>query len=352
MQRELVLEADKSVVEGMARAFEAMLDEARQQARLAVEAPAEAVHDFRRSIRRAESVALLAFPLMRKAQRRWVLEGLERARRRTRVLRDLDAVGPVLSRLRELELGEDEAVTALQVWLSEARGEVASDELVAWRLRKNARSLAGLGEIFQVGVHAWADQDLVLESLRETYRQARRAYAKAEKKKKIGEVHAWRRATRTLRYQLELMSSRKDLPAAAAVADAHEVFKGMVKELGQVTDLVALGDLVREAREAVVGVDLAPLQRALGDMIEARVERAFADGALVFALKPSDFLGPISDESGAVATSASPGEGADAKPSAADAVVEGAADDGPKASSEPAATPAAAPDAPAGTDAS
>lgn len=290
MQRELVLEAGTSVVEGMVRAFEAMLDEAKKQARAAIESPTTAVHDYRRSIRRAESVALLAGPLMRKPQRGWVRKALTQARRRTRVLRDLDAVVPLIGRLKELELGDDGSIVALEVWLADARGEVASDELVAWRLRKNARILAGLGEIFQVGLHAWADHDLVIESLRETYRFARKAYAKADHTRKLDDVHAWRRAVRTLRYQLELLSSRGDLPAQKALGEAHETFKSMVKELGQITDLIAMGELIDEARASVVGIDLKPLSRALGDLIAARLERAFGEGGLVFAVKPRDFL--------------------------------------------------------------
>ena len=290
MQRELVLEADRSVVEGMGRAFEAMLEEAKQQAKAAVDSPATAVHDYRRAIRRAESVALLAWPLMRKPQRGWIGKALTQARRRTRVLRDLDAVLPVMARLKELELGDDEALIALAVWLDEARGEVASDELVAWRLRKNARSLAGLGEIFAVGLHAWADLDLVIESLRETYRRVRKAYAKADATRELDDVHAWRRATRALRYQLELMSSRPDLPMAAGLADAHVIFKSMVKELGQVTDLIAMRGLLDEARASVVGVDLKPLSRALSDLIVSRLERVFAEAGLTFAMKPRDFL--------------------------------------------------------------
>ena len=41
MQRELSLEADKTVVEGLVGAFAGMLEEARAQARAAVEAPAD-----------------------------------------------------------------------------------------------------------------------------------------------------------------------------------------------------------------------------------------------------------------------------------------------------------------------
>ena len=95
---------------------------------------------------------------------------------------------------------------------------------------------------------------------------------------------------RTLRYQLELLSSRGDLPAQKALGEAHDTFKSMVKELGQITDLIAMGELIDEARASVVGIDLKPLSRALGDLIAARLERVFGEGGLVFAVKPRDFL--------------------------------------------------------------
>ncbi|HRE89192.1 MAG TPA: CHAD domain-containing protein, partial [Myxococcota bacterium] len=117
-----------------------------------------------------------------------------------------------------------------------------------------------------------------------------KAYAKADQSRELDDVHAWRRAARTLRYQLELMSSRADLPMAAGLGEAHAVFKSMVKELGQVTDLIAMRGLIDEARESVVGVDLKPLSRALSDFIASRLERVFAEAALTFSLKPRDFL--------------------------------------------------------------
>ena len=290
MQSELVLEADKSVIEGMVRAFGAILDEARAQAKAAIEQPATAVHDYRRAVRRAESVVLLASPLMRKAQLGWIRKAVTDARRRTRVLRDLDAVMPVIGKLSELDLADPTALDVLKAWLEEARGEVATEELVAWRLRKNVRSLAGLAEMFAVGVHAWADYDLLIESLRESYRAARRAWAKADGSKKLDDVHAWRRATRTLRYQLELLESRGDLPASAALKTAHATFKDQVKELGQVTDLFALRGIIEDAKEHVIGVEWKPLVKGLDAVIAERLSRVFEDARVTFAVRPRDFV--------------------------------------------------------------
>jgi hypothetical protein len=170
MQRELVWGEGTTVVEGLAKAFSEMLEEARVQAKDAVEAPARAVHQYRRALRRAESVLILAAPLMRRPQRRWLEEAVGRGRRRTRVLRDLDAVVPLVPTLSEALPSVDSSIfEALGKWLEQCRTELASEEIAAWRLRKNMRALAGLGDIFAVGLFGWADLDMLLdkEMLRE-----------------------------------------------------------------------------------------------------------------------------------------------------------------------------------------
>lgn len=297
MQRELVLEGGLSIVEGLAKAMTSMLEEARAQARRALEAPGEAVHDYRRALRRAEAIIALAWPMLRNTPRKYLSTSLERARSRTRILRDLDAVVPVVGRLAELGWVESvagggltDSVVALAAWVEACRGELASDELVAWRLRKNVRALAGLGDIFQVALHAWVDLEVVMESARGAYREARRAWKQAIQSGAIDDLHALRRKTRTLRYALELLASNPELPRHEAIAAQHLTFKSFVKELGNITDLLALRDIVGEADEDLAGFDAEGLARALGDLIESRQDRALNDAATLFAVRPRAFL--------------------------------------------------------------
>lgn len=299
MQRELVLDTDKPIAEALGRAFEAMLDEAKTQARRAIEAPATAMHDYRRALRRAEAVLSLSWPFLRKEPRRWLAHSTKHARRRTRIARDLDAALPVVDKLREL-LEDDPALTAVHAWLEACRGELASDEIVAWRLRKNVRALAGLGDIFTTAMHSWVDVELTLESLRQSYREARRAF-KTAGSRRIQDVHALRRAVRQLRYQLELLASAKvatdpNQPEAApawldTVSDLHRTMKSLAREIGDITDLHALRDIVDEA-EGTEGFDPDRLHAILSELIEGRIERVMGDAARAFEVPPKQLFAP------------------------------------------------------------
>ncbi len=292
MQRELVWGEGTTVVEGLAKAFSEMLEEARVQAKDAVEAPARAVHQYRRALRRAESVLILAAPLMRGPQRRWLEEAVARGRRRTRVLRDLDAVVPLVPKLSEAIPSFDSSIfEALGKWLEQCRTELASEEIAAWRLRKNMRALAGLGDIFAVGLHGWADLDMLLDSAREAYRKARRAWKQARASEIDEDVHELRRRARTLRYQLELLSSREDLPVSADAKEAHAQSKSLVKRLGEVTDFMALRDVAAEAH-IDAGFDAKGLKAALDGLIAERIEGLFEEAATFFEKKAREFLMP------------------------------------------------------------
>jgi CHAD domain-containing protein len=314
MQRELVLDSDRPLVEALTRAFEAMLDEARTQSRRAVEEPAGAVHDFRRAMRRAEALLALSRPMLRKVPRCWLDDALTRGRNRTRVVRDLDAVMPLVARLQELELFEagSSDIDGLRAWLEACRSEVASQEIVAWRLRKNVRALAGLGDIFQSALHAWVDLDLLIESLRDSYRSARKAWKNADDTRRVKDVHELRRRVRALRYQLELLSSlRRPQPATPppapgepapappreppwldGVVSAHTTMKALVRDLGAVTDLIALRAMVDSADEDALGFDRKHLSALLAELTEGRIERVMVDAAAAFATPPKEFLVP------------------------------------------------------------
>jgi len=309
MQRELVLDTDKPVAEALSRALEAMIEEARAQSRRAIEAPAAAMHDYRRALRRAESVLELAWPFLRKLPRQWLAKSFVRARRRTRIARDLDAALPVVDKLRDLELldASDPTLAAVRTWLDACRNELASDEIVAWRLRKNVRSLAGLAEIFASAIHAWVDVEIALESLRRSYRDARRAYRKADASRKFQDVHAFRKSLRRLRYQLELFASTKapEAPNAGSsdgsdlelrlpsepswvesVRDMHRTMKSLVRELGDVTDLYALRAIVDEAETDEAGFDPERLSAILTELAEGRLERLLSDAGRAFETPP------------------------------------------------------------------
>lgn len=311
MQKQLALNPDLSLAEGLAVSFEAMLAEAHARAESALSDPQGAVHNFRRALRRAEALLDLAAPFLRKHQLAWLDTALRRARRKTRLIRDLDALAERLAELApEVDaLAEDpttpsagdegtaerartptEAILGL---IDAVRGELASPELVAWRLRGNLRELAGLGPIFRAGL-ARFEADALVASVRETYRSARTARRTAAREGTAEALHDLRKASRVLRYQLELLASGGLGEGAGEHAD--EV-RRLVSKLGELTDLFALHGLVRASDRETLGLSPRRLARGLEVLMATRTGAIFDAAEAVFALRPRDFLaGPSEAE--------------------------------------------------------
>lgn len=292
MQRPLQLQGDRPLADQLAGAFAAMIDEARIQARNAVDAPGQSLHDFRRAVRRAQALVSLTGPMLRKRARKLVTEGLARATRRTRTLRDLDAVMPMVAKLEGADLGPGDtaALASLRGYIESAQAELAGSEITAWRLRKNVRSLAGLDDIFRVGLHQWVENDMLLESLRDHYKDTRTKFREAQKTLRVGDLHTWRKSARTLRYQLELLATANGLEAG--IEQLYTTFEKQVKQLGSVTDLMALAAIVSEAQPELLGVDPEALVDKLEALVDARATAAFLDAEITFAVKPKSFAWP------------------------------------------------------------
>jgi len=325
MQEPLRLPPDLPLADQLAAAFAAMMNEARRQARGAVDTPASAVHDYRRAVRRAQAVVSLTRPMMRKHGRR-LLEGeLARATRSTRTLRDLDAVMPMLGKLEgaDLDAGDAVALGALRGYLEAAQAELAGSEISAWRLRKNVRALAGLEDIYRAALHAWVEPDMLLDALRDHYKDTRRAYRTAKSTLNVGDLHTWRKSARTLRYQLELLATTSAIDAGLPAL--HDTFVKQVKQLGAVTDLMALATIVADADAELLGTDPRALVDKLEALVDARATAAFLDAEVTFALKPRDFATPAPHEPAAEAAPAG-GETPAPAPEAAPAPVASASD--------------------------
>jgi CHAD domain-containing protein len=306
MQKQLTLNPELPLAEALAHAFEAMLVEARDRSDAALEAPATSVHNFRRALRRAEALLDLTAPFLRKRQLAWIDTALRRARRKTRLLRDLDALHASLSDFApEIDAlaapsapPADEGAEAtsprtpseaIRVLIEAVRGEVASPELVAWRLRGNLRELAGLGAVFRAGLGR-VEADALVESLRDTWRTARKAMKEAAREGTAEALHDWRKAGRVLRYQLELLGSA---PALAADVSPHlDGVRELTSRLGELTDLFALHGLVRASDRATLGLSPRKLARGLEGLVSARTSDIFARADAVFALRARDLLAP------------------------------------------------------------
>lgn len=337
MQRELKLDFERPLADGLTQAITSMVESARDEERRAAESPASAVHNYRRSLRRAEAVLDLAWPVLRRGSRKWLADSIGRARRGTRLARDVEAVMPLVGKLEELEIlaPGDVTLLAVRAWLESRRTEAANDELVAWRLRKNVRALAGVPEVFEANLEPWVDVETVLERIRQSYRQARRVFRVAGKTRKLADVHALRRAIRKLRYQLELLASieppaetsgeqsaagtpdegasagagaaggeagdapeepggRGSLAWLELAREQHRTMKALAKDFGYVSDLAAMRELLREAKrkQKKSGFDPKRLLVILGELTKGNIERVLINAATALATSPKRFLKP------------------------------------------------------------
>lgn len=386
MQRRLQLDLQLPLGDALASAFEAMLVEARARAEAAIDEPHPSLHNYRRALRRAEALLSLAAPFLRGRQRRWLEEAVAHGRRKTRLLRDLDAVSGVIELLdaldaldREEEPSEDanaavppetpvdqtadaapetagaapetadatadtEATegaasrhAGLSALVDAFRGELATSELIAWRLRKNLRALAGLSAIFKAGL-GYVDEASLAASARNSYRAARELLATARKKGTAEAIHAFRKGARTLRYQLELLASAEG--ASPDTVAASEGVARLVSMLGDLTDIFALRAIVRTTDRATLGESPKKLVKRLDAIATAKVAEIFELAGAVFAEKPKRFLATpeaVEDDSVSGAGAAEP-----------DSFVEAAAaGDGNATTDE---TAAATSSGPAGTD--
>jgi CHAD domain-containing protein len=297
MQKRLFLDPALPLAEAIASTFESMLVEARERAEQALDAPHESLHNYRRALRRAEAVLELAGPFLRRTPGAWLGASVARGRRKTRLLRDVDAVTHIIDALEKLELGEAPegaapsaeatAPSPLRMLVSAFRDELATPELVAWRLRKNLRSLAGLSSIFRSAI-VWIDEEALVESVRISYRAARKAMRKAADKGTAEALHAFRKAARTLRYQLELLASRPD--AAAETVDVAGQVATIVARLGDLTDIFALRAMVLSSDRETLKTSPKKVARALETLAEGRTAEIFAIAEVAFATKAGRFL--------------------------------------------------------------
>ncbi|MCA9642184.1 MAG: CHAD domain-containing protein, partial [Myxococcales bacterium] len=111
------------------------------------------------------------------------------------------------------------------------------------------------------------------------------------------DIHGFRRRVRRLRYQLELLASTKagdvgsDAPAWLDDAKAlHKTMKGLASQFGAISDLLALRDLVSDAKDEEAGFDRKRLRKVLNGQLKAEIERALVEAARAFESSPKKLL--------------------------------------------------------------
>jgi CHAD domain-containing protein len=170
-------------------------------------------------------------------------------------------------------------------------------------LAESAARAAAQGEALEAALPAEIDFDVVLDGLRGVYAEARRARRASKRSKQW--FHTWRRRSKELGYQLELIAAH----AGARIAAIHSEIDGLSDTLGPAVDLVMVRDFVSTYNQGVGTDELDNLKSAIDAQLADLMKSTRKSGRDTFAQKPKKFgkrleksikrdLTPVDDQHG------------------------------------------------------
>lgn len=237
--------------------------------------PAKAVHEYRKSIRRARALVRLARPLMKDRRYRELDGALKQAVDATSFVRDAEVLRETVG---ELPASDElqRAAARLREVIDAQQAETCAPARVVELLREAAAPLPPLTLRLAKALPDGLEGEHVERALRLSFKRTRACLAAALVERTDEAIHDWRKRVKELRYQLELVER-----APAHGPSREETLGGLAKELGRITDLLVLRASVR-AHEAALGPEHAgALVRVLDALIPPRFA-AVAEAARPF----------------------------------------------------------------------
>lgn len=261
------------------RAFHEAVQDARDAAAASDESVAKAVHDSRKALRRARAVLGMVSGALPKSERKAVGRALQESRRALSPIRD-HTVGP--ETLGELPLGEEDRAAARRVVDTAAETQPAMAE-IKQLLGESAARAAAQAEALEASLPAELSWKTVVDGIEAVYDDARRARRNAKDSKQW--FHTWRRRSKELTYQLELVASHAGPRLAAIQSEINDV----TDTLGPVVDLVMVREFVDTYGQGLGKDEIEHLKSAIDARLEdlmAETRKAARD---TFSQKPRRF---------------------------------------------------------------
>jgi CHAD domain-containing protein len=258
------------------RAFEAAAQDARDAVGAVDNGASSAVHDSRKALRRARAILGLVAGALPKSERRAVKGALQEARRALSTVRD-HAVAP--ETLGQLTLDEADRAAANRV-LANAAEAMPATGAIKQLLAESAARAAAQAEALQAALPHEVDWDIVAEGLRTTYGEARRA-SRAAKHSKAW-FHTWRRRSKELVYQLELVATH----AGPRVTAIHSELAGVTDMLGPAVDLIMVREFIATFAQGIAPEDVDHLRDSIDGHLDDLMKSARKAARDAFRLKP------------------------------------------------------------------
>lgn len=286
----LVLDRARPLTEGVVLAFARVLAYAEGWSRDAAREPVKAVHEVRKSIRRARAAVRLARPCMGPKRFKALDQALRQAVLETSSLRDAEVITDTVETLAAQDPTIADVAAALRARLGSAQATATEAELTAGVLGRSAACLAGAPERFAAALRdkkgraALDEPGAADRLLRESFKRVRATFRGALLERTDEAIHDWRKRVKELRYQLELL----ELPPASG--DSREEALGdQAKALGWITDLLVLRVRVRELFGELGEEAAGRLLAVLDARIPMLLDEVAREAAPFYVHRASDF---------------------------------------------------------------
>lgn len=274
-----VIDDDAELRRALVAEFQAAAEAARDAAAAVDYSAPTAVHDYRKALRRARAVLSLVADELPRSERRAVRRALRDARRALGAARD-HAVAPDTVSLLTLDDSQQATIKQVLTSASEAVPPLAE---VRQLLAEGAARTAAQVEALEAALPETMRWSTVLRGVRDVYRRARRARRDAKDSKRS--FHAWRRRTKELLYQLDVIGGY----TGRRVSELHRDLAHATETQGPVVDLIMLRDF---ARTHGAGLTTEAVEN-LVDAIDTEISHLTRDSrratADVFGKKPRRF---------------------------------------------------------------
>jgi CHAD domain-containing protein len=261
------------------REFDTAVQAAKKAAGSVDQGATAAVHDARKALRRARAVISMVAEALPKSERRAVLRALQEARRALSAVRD-HAVAP--ETLAQLTLGDDDRATARRVLENAAQALPAVAE-IKQLLAESASRAAAQGEALAAALPQEIGWDVVAAGIRSVYGQARRARRAGKRSKSW--FHTWRRRSKEITYQLELVANQ----AGPRLTAVHSEVDGVTNTLSPAVDLIMLREFVSTYDQGIAPEAIDQLTRAIDAQLVDLMKDARKAGRDAFGAKPGRF---------------------------------------------------------------
>jgi CHAD domain-containing protein len=232
----------------------------------------QAVHEYRKALRRARAVLSLVDDALPRSERRAIRDVLRGARRSVSAARD-QAVAP--EALAQLTLDNDDRAIAEAV-LAVAREAAPPADEVERVIADGATRATAQADALDAALPPNIEWDVVADGLCSTYREARRQLKRSRRKWRA--FHAWRRRTKELMYQLDLLARH----AGERTAGYRDRFDTLGGPLGGVVDLIMLREMLVVHGTGQDRDKLAALLDKIDDQVDDAVRAARRDGKALY----------------------------------------------------------------------